>query len=134
MIHNASEVEIPSLQGILEEQFGALIQDNPYIFYIKYEDVEIKGIVSYSLIYDRMEINYIWVKERYRKKGIGGALLKYIDQIAINKRVNNISLEVECSNLAAIGLYRKNGYQIVAKREKYYQGRDGFLMVKEMIR
>ncbi len=134
MIHNASEVEIPSLQGILEEQFGALIQDNPYIFYIKYEDVEIKGIVSYSLIYDRMEINYIWVKERYRKKGIGGALLKYIDQIAINKRVNNISLEVECTNLAAIGLYRKNGYQIVAKREKYYQGRDGFLMVKEMIR
>ena len=36
------------------------------------------GFLDYSIIYDRLEVNYIFVKEEYRRKNIAYTLLKYI--------------------------------------------------------
>ena len=83
-------------------------------------------------MYDRMELNYIWVALPFRRKKIGESLLKYLEQLAQEKKVNNITLEVECSNQAAVSLYLKLGYKIAAKREGYYHGSDGYLMIKEV--
>ena len=75
----------------------------------------------------RGEIDYIYVDLKYRKNGIAQALF--------NEMINNIgnvsiSLEVNVNNEAAIEFYKKNGFKIVSKREKYYQGVDGYLMVR----
>lgn len=130
MIQQVSKTNIPEIKKILEKYFGNVIENDPYVFYLTYEDAIIKGILSYSKIYERIEINYLWVDTVYRQKGIATNLLFYLEEIAKNNDIENISLEVECENQNAIQLYQKCGYKIVAKREKYYHGKDGYLMVK----
>ncbi len=134
MIHEVTKNEIFQLKEILVSQFGQVIENDPFIHYVVYEDTKIKGILSYSLMYDRMELNYIWVDDFYRKQGIGSQLLTYMHEIGRKNQVQNISLEVACNNAPAIHLYKQFGYEIKAIREKYYHGIDGFLMVKEMIK
>ena len=84
------------------------------------------GFINYDLIYDRIEINYIYVIEQFRNKGIAGELVKYID-----KNIKNITLEVKESNIQAINFYLKMGFKKVSVRENYYKNENGILMIKE---
>ena len=87
-------------------------------------DEKLVGFLDYSVIYERLEINYIFVKEEYRRQSIAYNLLKYI----IDNYNLDITLEVNINNHSAISLYQKLGFEIVAKRPKYYNGIDGYLM------
>ena len=103
--------------------------NNPFSKYIIYIDNDkILGYLNYHLIYDRIEIANFLVLEKYRKQGIGEALLDYL--INNNRDIVNITLEVKEDNLPAINLYLKKGFKKIAKRKGYYQGVDGILMEK----
>ena len=100
-------------------------------YYSYIENDLIVGFLSFDLIYDRAEINYIFVEKDYRQQGIATKLLNYMLDIC-DKECKNITLEVKESNKSAIKFYLKNGFIEVARREKYYQDEDGILMIKEM--
>lgn len=122
MIETANNEEVSS---IIENYFHIKNPFNVYSKVIVYkQDNDIKGILVYDEIYDRIEIDYILVLEEYRKKGIGTELLKYFNNN------QNISLEVRKSNIVAIEFYKKNGFRVVAKREKYYNDEDALLMCR----
>lgn len=107
---------------------------NPFSKKIEYiEDDKVVGILKYSLIYDRMEIDNIEVKEEYRNKGIGTKMMSYLVSLAIEKRVINITLEVRISNEVARNLYKKFGFREVALRKFYYGDEDGILMEKQVM-
>lgn len=91
------------------------------------------GFISYSVIYDRAELNYIYVDEKYRKEHIASNLLEFFIEIAISNKCKNITLEVSCNNYIGINLYKKYGFKEVAIRKNYYNGIDGILMMKELI-
>ena len=59
-------------------------------------------------------------------------LLKIIDKPCdIDLEIAHISyIEVKKDNLKAIDFYEKNGFKVVSKRENYYNGVDGYLMLK----
>ena len=107
---------------------------NPFAKRIEYfyEDKSI-GYLEYSLIYDRMEIDNIHVSEDYRGKGIGTKLMAHLISIAIEARVDNITLEVRVSNEVAIKLYHKFGFHEVAIRKYYYGNEDAILMEKNIM-
>ena len=92
------------------------------------KDGKIVGAIVYSLIYDRIEIEYIVVSDEYKRFGIGSKLLKYIEKDGIK----NITLEVRESNEVAINFYKKNGYEIAATRKNYYKNENGYLMIKKL--
>lgn len=92
------------------------------------ENTKVVGVLVYSLIYDRIEIEYIVVDEEYKRLGIGSKLLKYIE----NSGIKNITLEVRENNDVAINFYKKNGYEIVATRKNYYKDENGYLMMKNL--
>ena len=100
---------------------------NPYLkingYYINNELV---GIIVYEDIFNRFEIDYIVVDCKFRRKGIASELIKSI--IILNPE--NITLEVREDNIAAINLYKKLGFEVVSKREKYYGNIDGLLMIR----
>ena len=82
--------------------------DNPFSKEIQYiEDNNVLGELKYSLIYERMEVDNILVKEEYRGRGIGTKLMSYLVSEAIHYKVINITLEVRVSNISAINLYKK---------------------------
>ena len=107
-----------------------LNKENPFLKnYIYIVDDNPIGLISYSLIYDRIELEYIWVKEEYRKHGIASKLM---DKMLLED-VKNITLEVRTLNVSAINLYKKYGFKIVSVRDKYYGSDDAYLMIREMM-
>ena len=96
---------------------------NKILAYI--EENNVLGFIDYSKMYENMEINYIFVKEEYRKKGIASKLLKYIIN---NNDFLNITLEVNINNKNAIKLYEKFDFKTVSIRKGYYNGIDAYLM------
>ena len=99
--------------------------------YLIYEEKDsVVGFLNYDLIYDRIEIDYIYVNPEYRKQGIASKLFKYM--VENKKNIQNITLEVRKSNINAINFYKKHGFEEAATRENYYGSEDGILMVKEM--
>jgi len=89
--------------------------------------------LEYSLIYDRMELDNIKVFDDYRRQGIATKLLAHLISLAIEFRVENITLEVRVSNEIARHLYKKFGFREVALRKYYYADEDGILMEKQVM-
>lgn len=116
--------------NIKEFNIDYLKKENPFLKnYIFLKNNEPIGLISYSLIYDRIELEYIWVHIEHRKKGIASKLM----DMMINDDVKNITLEVNVKNQDAIKLYEKYGFKIVSVREKYYGNDDAYLMIREMM-
>ena len=108
--------------------------DNPFSKEVEYiENNNVLGKLKYSVIYERMEVDNIFVKEEYRSKGIGTKLMSYLVSEAIHNKVINITLEVRISNNIAINLYKKFGFREVALRKYYYGDEDAILMEKQVM-
>jgi ribosomal-protein-alanine N-acetyltransferase len=111
-----------------------LDESNPFVRYIEYIiDDEKVGFLKYSHIYDRIEIDDLYVNTDKRGQGIGNKLMSYIVWKAIDSRVVNITLEVRISNEIARNLYKKYGFREVALRKFYYGDEDGILMEKQVM-
>ena len=116
--------------NIKEFNIEYLKKENPflknYVFLINNEPI---GLISYSLIYDRIELEYIWVSFEHRKKGIASKLMDKM----LEENSNNITLEVRTTNEKAINLYKKYNFKIVSTRKNYYGNEDAYLMIREMM-
>ena len=111
-----------------------VLDGNPFSKTIEYVvNDEVVGYLKYLLIYDRMEIDCLFVDEKKRQMGIANKLMAYLISVAINNHVVNITLEIRISNEIARYLYRKYGFREVALRKFYYGDEDGILMEKQVM-
>ncbi len=107
---------------------------NPFLKEIEFIiDNKKVGYLKYLLIYDRMEIDSLFVLEEYRNQKIATKLMAYLISIAIDNHVLNITLEVRISNEIARNLYKEFGFREVALRKFYYGLEDGILMEKQVM-
>lgn len=135
-----NEKDISSIQVIYNDiikqkkELKKEMIDNPYkkIYCYKVEN-KIVGFLEISDIYDRFEIDYIYVLEDYRNKHIASSLMENIISFGKEKEIDNITLEVRVDNMPAINLYKKYDFVECAIRKGYYNGIDGILMKKEMV-
>ena len=67
----------------------------------------------------------IAVHDEYQSRGIGSSLLKHLLNIARNKKLRKVWLNVRATNKPAIHVYRKVGFEIEAKlcEECYVDGK-----------
>lgn len=138
MIREARINDLDIINNYLSKMNNHFINANeltshPFFRYVVLmEDSKIVGFLSYSLIYDKMELNYIYVDEQFRGKGYASKLMDYlINEAEINKCIN-ITLEVEINNKSAINLYHKYKFIDTAIRKNYYGNNDGILMMKKL--
>lgn len=101
--------------------------------YVYEKKNKIVGFICYSIIYDRAEIDYIYVDKEYRKEHIASEFMELVITDCIDSGCTNISLEVAALNSAGISLYEKYGFERKAIRKNYYKDCDGILMVRELI-
>ena len=128
---------IDQLESLVKNSFSYDIkEDLTNNFFSKYfiyeENNNIIGFINYSDLYDRFELNYIYVKEEFRNKKIASKLMTYFINNGTNKNIDNITLEVSVDNKIAICLYEKYNFKQVAIRKNYYDGVDGILMERMM--
>ena len=72
------------------------------------------------------------VLPKYRKNGIGSMLISEMIKTAVTLKLELLTLEVRKSNIAAQGLYKKYGFDIIGERKRYYSdnGEDAWIMTK----
>lgn len=98
--------------------------------YIVLDNNKIIGFIIYAVMYERGELIDVYVNRNYRRMGIAKRLIEImLDNM---RACSNISLEVRKDNIEAYNLYSKFGFKTVSVREKYYNGIDAYLMVKEV--
>lgn len=89
---------------------------------------EIIGYASYYIHIDEGDINNIAVAEKYRKQGVGKALVTALLQDAKARGINKLFLEVRANNLSAIRLYESFNFKQISVRKKYYSdGQDALI-------
>ena len=130
MIKKATNDVLNEINSLIND-YIVDINSNPYIncYYMEVNN-EIIGFIDYSHIYDKAELNYIFINEKYRRLGYAQKLFNHMLNDLSN--VINITLEVNVNNLAAIKFYEKNDFKIVSRRERYYNGVDAYLMLKKV--
>ena len=72
-------------------------------------------------VLDECHLLDIATEEKFRRRGIGAALIRELMKRAGEKDGSVIYLEVREKNQAARGLYEKLGFVPVGKRKDYYK-------------
>lgn len=81
---------------------------------------KILGYIGVHEICGEAYIDNVAVHHDYRRFGLGEKLLQTAQKNAFGRGCNFISLEVRKSNIGAISLYNKLGYQTVGERKNFY--------------
>lgn len=115
-----------------KQDFINELESNPYsCIYVKEINGEVVAYVDLWIAYENAEIANIAVKKEFLHQGIASELMQYCLQKIQQSKCENFTLEVRVSNMNAIKLYEKFGFQTVSKRKKYYaDGEDAYLMVQ----
>ena len=90
-----------------DSQLFIAVDDNEIVGYIY---VKIITTSDSSDIYTEASISGIYVKDNFRKQGIGTKLINEAKKWCINKGVTYLKLNVLEGNIAALNLYKKLGF------------------------
>jgi ribosomal-protein-alanine acetyltransferase len=98
-------------------------------------DGRVVGFLIGQCVIDTAEVLAVAVDGAFRRGGWGGALLTGFERVAAASGAERVILDVAADNAAALTLYLSRGYEIVARRDRYYAtGRadpvDALVMVK----
>lgn len=92
-------------------------------------DGEIVGYLCVWEVAGEVEIHNVATARHWQRRGVGAFLLNNLLSDLVVRQVATVFLEVRPSNLAAITLYEKFGFQVSNCRRGYYHdGEDALLM------
>ena len=103
------------------EQLKSQLKDSQHEFIAALDDEgRVLGYVGMMYVLDEGYISNVAVAPEARRQGIGRDLIKELMARAAALDLAFVTLEVRCSNAAAIALYEKQGFVPVGKRKNYY--------------
>lgn len=117
-----------------KDDFLYELSENPFGYYVVLcVDNQIVAYLGLWMDEERAQITTIGVDPSQRGKGYAKALMEHMFDVCSSKGVKVYSLEVRVSNLSAISLYKRYGFEQVGLRKAYYQDNheDAYLMIKE---
>lgn len=94
------------------------------------EGSPIAGFLNYWRIDSELQIMNVAVAPEQRRRGYASLLLEDLLALGEQQRALSIVLEVRRTNIAAIRLYERHGYQSIGVRPRYYSdnGEDALVM------
>ena len=112
--------------------YDILENDDAFVIVAEYEG-EFAGYADIWTVLDEADLNSIAVRVDFRRKGIGDAIMLAMTEILSANGVATINLEVRVSNMPAIKLYKKYGFNECGVRPGYYldNGEDALIMKRE---
>lgn len=116
-----------------QEQFEYELTENEFSkLFVMIENEEIIGYFGEWILFDQAQITTIGVSKKHQGKGYSKLMMQRMIEEACNSNCETISLEVRVSNVKAINLYHKFGFETINIRKNYYQdnNEDAFLMMK----
>ncbi len=83
--------------------------------------IEIGGVLGGIGYWNGLEIKILWVKETYRKQGLGTKILNHIEKVAREKGATIAMLDT--FDFQAEGFYLKNGYEPFGELKNFPAGK-----------
>ncbi|MBQ9858499.1 MAG: ribosomal protein S18-alanine N-acetyltransferase [Oscillospiraceae bacterium] len=110
----------------IESEYGCI--------FVKYDGDAPIGYCIYHMAGDQAELYRIGTDPDKRGQGIGDDLMKEGVSWAKGQCAESIFLEVRASNIPAISLYEKHGFENIGMRKKYYTDpiEDAVIMVRKV--
>ena len=98
------------------------IQDRSTNVAVLHEDAAILGfgIMSYGEV--KAHLSLLCVEPRHRQRGLGAALLAWLEKCALTAGLERILLEARADNPGAIAFYQDRGYRAIGSVAGYYRG------------
>ena len=87
------------------------------------------GFCCAAVLPPEAQILNLAVSPDYARAGIASALLREVFNKAAERGCTLATLEVNETNLPAIALYKKLGFEVVGRRPKFYNGCDAALLM-----
>lgn len=113
-------------RGWPREEFASYISgENTPVYVACDAKRRIAGFAMLRHSVDEVELITIAVDKKWRRKGVGEALLKAVFADLMTTAAKKMFLEVAEDNAAAVRLYRKFGFAKVGERRGYYPRPDG---------
>jgi ribosomal-protein-alanine N-acetyltransferase len=103
------------------ENFERIFRYKENYYLTAWDGDAIVGFIGLMAVAGEGDITNVAVLPSHRKQGIGDRLVKSMIDLAKEKEISKIMLEVRSSNEAAIHLYEKYGFEFLCIRKNYYQ-------------
>ena len=104
------------------------------VWLVALEGEQVVGYVGSQTVIDESDMMNIAVHPDFRRRGIAEALVAELEAALSQRGSHALTLEVRDSNVPAITLYEKLGFQQVGLRKNYYRNpkEDALILRKEL--
>lgn len=106
---------------------------NGNIFFAAEQGNEIVAFLLAEDLIDSFNLLLIATKNEFKNKNIATKLMQKLEEIAKNKKIEKIWLEVRENNIPAINLYKKNDFKNIYLRRNYYKNGENALIFEKLI-
>ena len=115
-----------------EEGSAAELRNPTACFLTALKDGKVAGYAGMHVVCGEGYLTNVAVFPEMQGKGVGRALVKTLITQAREKQCAFVSLEVRPSNLPAVELYQKEGFQPVGRRKGFYDApkEDGLILTR----
>lgn len=103
------------------------------IYLVALENEKVVGYGGMWHVINEGHITNIAIHKDYRKMGIGTQIVAKLIEIAKEKEMIGITLEVRKSNESALNLYKKQGFLLEGIRKEYYENKEDALIMWKYI-
>lgn len=103
-----------------KSEIEKLCTNSMAVYFVCLVDNRVVGYGGMYQVLDEGQINNIGVLIEYRRQGIADALIKSLVDYGRSSGLSRLILEVRASNLSAIALYEKNGFENIGIRKDFY--------------
>lgn len=103
------------------QDFLEMVEADYAYYYVAEENGEIAGCCGIRNMAGEGEITNVVVAEKFRRRGIGRALMEYMLKEARLHGMESATLEVRVSNKPAISLYESLGFRGEGVRPNFYE-------------
>ena len=117
MILEEATFSIPWTRGDFEREVK---ENNMAIYYVAMEGGKVIGYAGMWHVVVEGHITNVGVLEEARCKGVGSMLMEKLIEVAVEKKMYGITLEVRMGNAPAQALYHKYGFKAEGIRKNYY--------------
>ena len=142
-IKNMTKEHIEQIYSIEEKCFSIpwskrafedeLNKNKMAIYLVALKDEQVVGYAGMWHVINEGHITNVAVSPEYRRQGIGESLINKLIEIAKEKEMIGLTLEVRTSNEIAKNLYKKHGFLLDGIRKEYYENKeDAFIMWKNL--
>ena len=133
-IAQIAEIEKQCFSDPWSEQAFESSMNTPFFYGFLFEEGgQVCAYACEMVIFEDAEILNIAVAPSFRRRGLGKELMLALENYAKNKGAERLLLEVREGNLAARGLYEKQGFLAFGVRKNYYEDGENAIVMQKTI-